>query len=313
MFKMNKYGRSLGIAKKTRRYDLPLNKGSGGTYLMVLIALMCFLAVLALSASFALSEMTERWTSGLENKASIEIPAEDDSGNLLDKKTLDGLSNKISDFLQSHPAVQNIEIMSEDDISKLVAPWLGEDMELGNIPLPSILTVEFKDNVSFDMNNLRTNIEDITPQARLDLHEGWLANVLKFTGALNFASLLVSLVIGVTTVVAVGGAIQSRMATYKEELELLHLMGASDRYISNQLQRYVIILSLKGAAIGVVISLIALAIIGWSMGRLDINLIPDFSLSKTQILLLFMLIPFTALISMLTARQTVLHTLRQMP
>lgn len=305
--------RVLGLAKKTRRYDLPLNKGSGGFYLIVLIALMSFLSVLALTSSFALSAMTERWTSGLKNKASIEVPAEDENGEALALDTLKNITTRIYGFLNTHPALESATIMDDEEISKLVSPWLGEDMELTNIPLPGIITVEFKDDVEFDMENLKANIKDITPQARIDLHEGWLANVLRFTGALNFASLLVSFVIGITTIVAVAGAVQSRMAIYKEDLELLHLMGASDRYISHQLQRYILIIALKGAAIGVIIGLIILTMIGWFMGRMDINLIPDFSLNKAQIFTLFMLIPLTALVGMITARQTVLRVLRLMP
>lgn len=311
--KQPRHGRSLGIATKTRTYDLPLEKGSGGTFLIILIALMSFLAVLALSASFALSEMTNRWVSGLENTASVEIPAEDLSGNLIEKENLESLTTRIHQFMVSHPAVEAAEIMSEDEISNLVAPWLGEDMALSSIPLPGIISVQFKGNVSFDPEILRRNIIGIAPQARLDLHESWLANVLRFTGALNFASLLVSVVIGVTTIVAVAGAVQSRMAIYHEELELLHLMGASDNYIAKQLQRYVFLMTLKGAAMGVVIGGIIMLIIGWSMGRMDINLIPDFSLSRAQVMILASLIPFTALIAVVTARVTVLRALKEMP
>jgi cell division transport system permease protein len=305
--------RVLGLAKKTRRYDLPLNKGSGGFYLVVLIALMSFLSVLALTSSFALSEMTERWTSGLENKASIEVTAEGENGEALEPQTIKNIATRIYGFLNTHPAVENAIIMSDEEIAKLVSPWLGDDMELANIPLPGIVTVQFNEDIEFDLDNFKANINDLAPTARIDLHEGWLANVLRFTGALNFASLLVSFVIGVTTIVAVAGAVQSRMAIYKEDLELLHLMGASDRYISRQLQRYVLIIALKGAAIGVIIGLIILIIIGWFMGRMDINLIPDFSLNKAQVFTLFMLIPLTALVGMITARQTVLRVLRLMP
>jgi cell division transport system permease protein len=305
--------RVLGMAKKTRRYDLPLNKGSGGLYLIVLIALMSFLSVLALTSSFALSEMTDRWTSGLENQASIEVPAEDEGGNTIEPNILKNITTRIYGFLNTHPAIESAIVMSDEDISKLVSPWLGEDMELSNIPLPGIITVKFKADVAFDMENLKNNIKDLAPQARIDLHEGWLANVLRFTGALNFASLLVSFVIGVTTIVAVGGAVQSRMAIYKEDLELLHLMGASDVYISRQLQRYILIIALKGAAVGVIVGFFMLMIIGWFMGRMDINLIPDFSLNKTQIVMLVLLIPLTALVGMITARQTVLRALRLMP
>lgn len=305
--------RVLGLATKTRRYDLPLNKGSGGTFLIVLIALMSFLAVLALTSSFALSAMTDRWVSGLENQASIEIPAEDKNGDFIERQTLKNISVRLEGFLKTHPAVETTEIMGDEDIAQLVAPWLGEDMELSTMPMPGIITVKFKDNVTFDMSVLRKNIQDLAPTARLDLHESWLATVLRFTGALNFASILVSIVIGITTIVAVGGAVQSRIAIYKEELELLHLMGASDQYISRQLQRYILILCLKGAAIGVIVGFVILMIIGWFMGRLDLNLIPDFTLTKGQILALLLLIPLTALIGMVTARQTVLRALRLMP
>lgn len=312
-FSRSPYGKSLGIATRTRSYDLPLEKGSGGRFLIILIALMSFLAVLALSASFALSEMTERWVSGLENTASVEIPAEDLSGNLINAEDLHDLKIGIHQFMMSHPAVKGATIMSTEEISKLVSPWLGENMELGNIPLPGIISVQFKDNIEFNTQNLRTNIEGIAPQARLDLHESWLSNVLRFTGALNFSSLLVSIIIGIATIVAVAGAVQSRMAIYHEELELLHLMGASDNYISKQLQRYVFFMTLKGAAIGVLSAGVALLIIGWFMGRMDINLIPDFSLSKSQLVTLIVLIPLTAFVGTITARITVLRALKEMP
>lgn len=305
--------RSLGVSKKKRDYDLPLNKGSGGQFLSILIALMTFLAILALSASFTLSEMTSRWVSGLENKASVEIPAEDTSGNLIKTQDLDALTDRIYNYLRTHPAVESAEVMSEAEISDLISPWLGNDMEYSSIPLPNIITIHFKKNVRFDMGNLETNIMDIAPQARLDTHESWLSDVLKFTGALNFAALLITLVIGVTTLVAVGGAVQSRMAIYKEELELLHLMGASDDYISKQLQRYVFLVSLKGAAIGAVVGGLTLLVIGWLAGKMEISLLPDFSLSLTQIIMLMALAPIIAFLGMMTARHTVLRALSLMP
>ncbi|MBI2234772.1 MAG: permease, partial [Micavibrio aeruginosavorus] len=67
--------RTIGRAEK-RRYDLPLNKGAGTAFLVTLIGLMTFLAMLALTSSFTLSAMTQRWTSGLENRITIEIPTQ---------------------------------------------------------------------------------------------------------------------------------------------------------------------------------------------------------------------------------------------
>lgn len=306
-------GSALGVAKQTRRYDLPLNKGSGNTFLKTLIALMTFLAMLGLASTFALSEMKKRWSSGLENKASIEIPAEDINGMILPQDQLDELTNQVYAFLQNHPAVETIKIMEKQEIIDLVEPWLGSDLAFDNIPLPGILTVGFKDDIIFDVRGLEAKLKQVAPQAKLDTHKSWLNDVLRFTGALNFAALLITGIIGVTTIVAVAGAVQSRMAIYNEELELLHLMGASDHYISKQLQRYMMFLTLQGSAIGAAIGGIILLTIGFLAGEMDVSLLPDFSLSPTQLSILIVLPIIISILGMLTARQTVLRVLAKMP
>lgn len=303
----------LGIAKETRRYDLPLNKGSGSTFLRLLIGMMTFLALLAIAASFVLGAMTERWSSGLENKATIEIPAEDAMGNILSPKALDDLVTDVYSYMSAHPTVESVELMAREDIIDLVSPWLGNDLEFSTIPLPGILSVSFKPDIAFDMEAVTGKLYDIAPQAKLDTHESWLKDVLKFTGALNFAAILITIVIGVTTVVAVIGVVQARMAAYHEELELLHLMGASDSYISRQLQRYVFILALQGAVLGTLAGAVVLIISSWGSGKMDISLLPDFALSGGQILSLGLLPIIIAVMGMYAARHTVLRHLREMP
>ena len=66
-----------------REYDLPLNQSEDTRFLVLLVGLMSLLLVLALSGTFALNNMAKRWSSGLENKVTIEIPVETKAGNLL--------------------------------------------------------------------------------------------------------------------------------------------------------------------------------------------------------------------------------------
>src|SRR5690606_39799746 len=75
--------RVLGVARGKRRYDLPLSGSSSNNFLRLLIALMTVLGMLALSASFALSAMTDRWSGGLQDKVSVEIPAADSGGDII--------------------------------------------------------------------------------------------------------------------------------------------------------------------------------------------------------------------------------------
>ncbi len=305
--------RSLGISTGRQKYDLPLNKDKGNRFLSILMGLMTFLMMLTLSASFVLSAMNDRWSKGLENKATIEISALDQNGAPLTQEDIDAQTTEAQDFLAAHPAIDESVVMDKSDIVQLVSPWLGDNVGLENVPLPGIISIKFKDDVLFDTEEIKESLNNVAPQARLDNHESWLNDVLSFTGAIRLAAILMTLIITITTIVAVGGAIQSRMAVYRDELELLHLMGASDRYISRQLQRYTFLTVLKGAVIGMVIGWIVIFIIGLMAGKMEVSLIPEFSLSFLQIFALLFLPIIIALIGMGTARQTVLRFLRQMP
>lgn len=313
MINFTKKDRSLGVAREKRKYDLPLNKGSGGSFLKILMGLMTILAIFALSASFALSEMTQRWTSGLENKATIEIPAEDKNGSIIEQAAVDKSALDIHSFLKSHPDIETSEIMQPQEIKDLVSPWLGNEITFENVPLPGIISVEFKEDKEINYSALESRLKSFGEHVRLDTHGTWLNDLLKFTDVLNFAAILISTLIGITTIVAVAGAVQARMAVYNEELELLHLMGAGDRYITSQLQRYSFIACLQGSAIGAVIGLILIYIVGWSLRQQGISLLPDFDLNFIQIFILIMLPFFIGLLAMLTARQTVLRVLSKMP
>lgn len=305
--------RTLGVARRKRRYDLPLNKGTGTGFLVLLIALMTFLAMMATGASFALSKLQDRWTSGLENRVTVEIAAEDTEGNLLDSATVREQAEDIAIMLSGHPAVSDVHILSEEEIRDLVEPWLGNGLLLADMPLPALIGVTLLDAAPETVRILQDKIRIIAPQARIDTHQGWLHDVLRFTGALKFAALLLIVTIGITTITAVAGGVRSRMAVYEDEVQLLHLMGATDNYIARQFQRYALLIGLQGGALGTAAGTLAMLAIGWSAGRMDINLLPNFSLSPLQIVILAMLPLLAAAIATATARRTTIRALLTLP
>jgi cell division transport system permease protein len=147
----------------------------------------------------------------------------------------------------------------------------------------------------------------------MDTHEEWLNDLLRFTGALNLAAIILALVIGVTMVTAVGGAVRSRLAIHRAEVELLHLMGASDRYITRQFQRHSLILALRGGFIGAVFGALFLVLIGWVAGQMGVAILPDFRLDPVQMMLLAMIPLVAGLIATVTARWTVTRVLTTFP
>lgn len=305
--------RALGVAKGKRRYDLPLNGSSSNAFLRLLICLMSVLGMLALSASFALSAMTARWSEGLADKVSVEIPAADSGGDIIQPSLVKSMTDDVAKVLSENPDVEEAAIMEESQVKKLLSPWLGEDMVMDSIPIPGLVSVTFRKGSHPDIKALEQKLRDKAPQARIDTHESWLSDVLHFTGALQFAAILLSLIIGATTLVAVAGGVRSKLSENKEELELLHLMGASDSYIARQLQRHTLILSLQGGALGVVAGGLLLLAISLVAGHIGVNLVPDFKLGSTQkTMLLLMPVPI-AVLAMITARFTVMRVLTKMP
>lgn len=304
--------RMVGSARQKRQYDLPLDKGTGTGFLVLLVGLMTFLAVMALGASFALSALQSRWTSGLENRVTVEIPAEHD-GRLLSADEVTRAAEKIQALLENYPAVAHAEILPAADIRALVSPWLGDGALPDDMPLPALISVTLERDSEVNMAVMQDKITALVPQARLDTHESWLRDVLRFAGALKGAAFLLLLTIGITTITAIAGAVRARMEIYRAEVELLHLMGATDRYIARQFQRYAFLAALQGGTTGLVGGGLAIGVIGLMAGRMDMGLLPDFSLHAPHIVMLAALPLTAALIGMTTARRTVMRVLVSLP
>lgn len=305
--------KTVGAVHEKRRYDLPLNKDAGAGFLTLLFALMTFLAAMALASSFVLSAMAERWTSGLENKMTVEVPAQDANGNILRQSDMDALAGRIEELLQSHPAVKQVHIMDAAEVMTLVKPWLGAGMNLDNAPLPRLITIEIGKDKEFNPQAIAGRIAAIAPQASLETHESWLRDVLRFTGTLQFAAAVLTIIIGITSVTAVAGAIRSRMAVHREEVNLLHLMGAADRYIARQFQHHSLRLAFKGALLGLITGLFALWLTGRIASSMDIALLPDFHMGLWHFAALLLLPFIAAAIAALTAGWTARRALEDMP
>lgn len=308
-----KKDRKLGVAQGKRVYDLPLNKDQGTGFLILLVTLMTFLAVMALGGAFTLGSMTKRWSSGLENKLTIEIRAEDSRGDILLPKEIQEQAEEITAVLSRNPMIESAQILGEQEIKDLISPWLGEDIVLRDIPLPGLISVQLTESTPAALKVLEDSILEIAPTARLDTHEDWLNDLLKLTDSLRFAAIAITLLIGATTIAAVAGAIRSRMEVHKSEVELLHFMGARDDYITKQFQRHAFILTLQGSTIGTLIGLLSMTILWLMSGDTTESVIPELALTPLQLITLTLLPALVCGISAFTARTTVLRVLAQMP
>lgn len=310
---LKKYNLFKDMFMGKHHYDLPLNKDADSKFMITLVALMSFLAILAFTGSFALGSMTARWSSGLENKMTIEIPVETKDGNLLSQETVKQETLKVYKALENDPLIKTIRILDDGDIGKLIEPWIGDTLTLGEIPLPGLLAVEIKNSDAQSMEKLKKNMKTASQHALLENHHEWLRDLMRFATILKILALGIAALIGTTTVIAVAGGIRTRMAIHSHEVELLHLIGATDTYIARQFQNHAMILALQGGLIGTGAGLFCTLMIVLLSGQSGTSLIPSLHIGIGSFLILAC-VPFATLaIAGVTARFTVLRTLADMP
>ena len=293
--------------------DLPLNKGNDTNFIILLIALMSFLAVLALSGTIAIDTMTNRWSSGLENKVTIEIAVETKDGHILSQETIDQETLSLYNMLSEHPDVKSANILNHEDIQELLSPWLGQGMSLEDIPLPGLIAVELRNIDEQGLKALKKKIEDTSSYAQLETHREWLSDLIHFTSALQMLAFIITLIIGAITIVAISYAVRTRLELHHNEVELLHHMGASDNYIAEQFRDHAIILSFKGGAIGTVAGLIITFILTLLSRNSGTDLIPVINVGAWGIIILCLVPVIVCIIAVITSHLTVLRNLAKMP
>lgn len=289
---------------KNMRFDIPLHARVGTEFLALLMALMTFLCLLAGIISISLNTMAKTWTTGLADTVTIEIPSRHKGGDTIED--LLTKLNKIENIKQARE-------LEQEELEKLVEPWLGDSSSaLGDLPVPALIHIEMTERSPELIEEINSAVAGEIPEARVDAHDNWLNDLLKLTKGLQIAGAALIAIIGIVTALTVSGAVRSRMAIHHSELELLHIMGASDKYITRQFQKYILVLSGKGIALGFVLALSSLAIVHFLSLKLPETLPhPDFSLSHAYAmpLIAFMLL----FISTMAARRTVMNVLKEMP
>ncbi len=314
--KILKKKESLQIALSkvsSREYDLPLKKSEDSKFLVLLVCLMSFLAILSFTGTFALNGMTSRWSSGMEDKITLEIPIETDKGHLLSRDTVEKEARHLGEKLSNHPNVKSLDILDERDISELISPWLGKDMNLQDIPLPALISVELKVLTAESLQSFEEDVDALSDFAIVQTHQDWLNDLIRFAKTLKILALAIAVIVGTATVTAIAAGIRTRFAIHKKEVELLHLMGASDDYISRQFQRHAMMIALQGSLLGTVggiaVSLTVIILSGFS----GTSLIPRIEISVPQFLMLCLVPVMACIIAGVTSRLTVLRTLAKMP
>ena len=294
-----------------RSSDLALQRDASSRLLPWLIAFMVWLAAIALAGAMVLSTAGAKWRSGLAGTLTVQIvPVGGEGPEALDERTRAALS-----LLRATAGVERAEALPEEHVLKLLEPWIGKGAFAGELglPLPRLIDVRVAEGAALDTGALGARLAASVPGAALDDHGVWLDRLLALAGAVEGVAYAVLALIGLAAVATVVFTTRTGLVIHQDEIELLHLIGAQDSYVARQFERHALGIGLRGGLAGLGLAVATLLLIGTLAGRIETGLLPPLSLTVVQWTGLAALAIAAALISVLTARFTVMRALARMP
>ena len=292
-----------------RRGDVPLDRDASARFLPWLVAVMVYLAALALVCALSMSRAIEHWQEGLSGTLTIQVPHEAAEREASGPDPLD----RIVELLIATPGVREAKVLEPEEIERLLQPWLGAAAGLADLPVPMLVSVGFDPAAAPDLDRLAREVAQIAPGAVVDAHRAWLGKVRDLARSVQWVAVLVVGLIGGGAITIVAFATRMGLSVHGHVIQLLHLIGARDSYVAGQFQAHALSFALRGGVVGLGLAVGTVLLIGRTLRGSDAILLPELALQPLDWSALLLLPVFVALVAMVTARLTVLRTLGRMP
>ena len=299
------------------RSDLPLEQDAAKRFLPWLIVLIVYLAALALAGLMVLSTAASGWGRGLTDTLTVQIPPAASSASK------DGVSDSNSgpkarvdralEVLRATPGVAQAKALSREEMLALLEPWLGSGQFVEELLLPALIDVRLKAQSGVSLEGLAATLDAAVPGATIDDHKRWFDRLILLVRSVELIAGGIVLLVSLAAIATVIFVTRTGLAIHHDVIELLHVMGAHDAYIARQFQFQALDMGVRGGAIGFALAASTLLALGYLSARIEAMLLPSLELNASQWLVLSALPFVVALISMITARVTVLRALAKLP
>jgi len=296
-----------------RRGAAPIvpERSVAGRTLLLMITIMSFLSAVTLGGVVLVQKSAIAWSADVGRELTIQIrPVE---GEVMDSNLRTAVS-----LAESTPGVASARALTIEESQDLLVPWLGTGLDLTAIEIPRLIVVQLADPVDADIAGLERNLAAIQG-ASLDTHAAWRQQLNTMAGTIVLSGLMVLILIGAATVLAIIFATRGAMASNREIVDVLHYIGASNKFIAGEFQGRFLSIGLQGGLLGVVAALLFFALIGTAAGNMLSSeagaqvgiLFGRFALGYDGLIGVAAVVPVIAALTAITSRMTVRRYLAQ--
>jgi cell division transport system permease protein len=239
------------VPARARNTSPIVPRGSiAGRALVAVVAIMTFLASLTTGAVLLVSASASEWQSEVASEITVQvkpIAARD-----LERDTL-----AVVDAVRAQPGIVEVRPYTKAESAALLEPWLGSGLSLDDLPVPRVIVARVVPGTALDIAGLRARVTQVAPNASVDDHRAWIERMRSMTGATVLAGIGILALVIMATIISVSFATRGAMAANRPIVEVLHFVGATDRFIANRFFRHFLRLGLQGGLIGGGVAMLA--------------------------------------------------------
>ncbi|MGY6550459.1 MAG: cell division protein FtsX [Erythrobacter sp.] len=270
------------------------------------IAILIALVVVAAAGGLGLRNLADNARADLAAAVTVQVIEPDPEQRALRARA-------IAAALADAPLVQSVRVVPEAELAALLEPWLGAGAASADVPIPALIDVELTRRASAaEIAEVAAVLADAGPGIRVDAQSEWLRPVHNALMALQYLALGLIVLIALANAAAVWLAARNAFSVHRDTVEIIHLLGGTDRQITAIFQRAVLREAAFGAVLGAIMGAGAAWLLGLQFSALDSGMVAGGGLAPTDWAILAAIPLAGVALALVTARITIALALKAM-
>jgi cell division transport system permease protein len=224
-----------------------------GRSLTLVISIMCFLACLTAGAVYMMNQSASAWLKDIASEVTVQVEGRD-------KADSEKVLNDVAAFLNQQPGIVKARVLSLGESGGLLEPWIGNAEALKTLAVPRLIALELDRRTPPDFEPLRAKLASTFKGVFLDDHRQWQTQIRTVTRSFALGGLAILLLVAAATTAIIISATRAAMASNREIVEVLHFVGATDRFIAREFERNFLRLGVRAGLVGAVSAMIVFAL-----------------------------------------------------
>lgn len=127
------------------------------------------------------------------------------------------------------------------------------------LPVPRLISIELDRGSPPDFEGLRGTLAKQFKGVTLDDHRQWQQQIRTVTRSFALGGIAILLLVAAATTAIIISATRAAMASNREIVEVLHFVGATDRFIAREFERNFMRVGIKAGLVGAIAAMVVFA------------------------------------------------------